>query len=126
GTALVHAYSTVPDEVGTLIEAVDSVTGRCITDNVTIVEGQLNPHLPPTAPDGRPNRHSILATPLRFRERPIGALCVESATFDAYSESHQDALVKVAAQLSLALARVQSAMATEVMRRIDVLSFSDE
>lgn len=126
GTSLVHAYSTIADEIGAVVENSMSVNGRCITENLTIIEQDLNPGLPERHPDGRPVRHSVLATPIRFQNKPVGALCIESSAVAAYTESHKDALVKVAAQVSLALERAQSVASAEAIKDLERLTFSDD
>jgi signal transduction histidine kinase len=125
GQFLENSYSTVESDVGNRVLAVDSLTNRCLTENGTINLGRVNPGLSNVRVDGSPERHSLLATPLRFRGKPIGVVSAESSEFDAFTESHANALVKVSAQASLALQRVQSSDMAQLFQDLDLLLFSD-
>jgi signal transduction histidine kinase len=125
GQFLENSYSTVESDVGKRVLAVESLTNRCLTGNETINLGRVNPESPTTKTDGAPERHSLLATPIRFRGTPIGVLAAESADFDAFTESHANALVKVSAQVSLALQRVQSSDMAQLFQDLDGMLFSD-
>ncbi|HCT80382.1 MAG TPA: hypothetical protein DGG94_08035 [Micromonosporaceae bacterium] len=127
GRFLENSYSTVEADVGERVLAIDSITSRCLTENVTINLGNLNSELPAQHDDGDHRiRRSLVATPIRLGEEPIGVLSAESTELDAFMRAHENVMAAVAAQVAIALQRVQSFDVDALVAYVDALVFSDD
>jgi signal transduction histidine kinase len=121
------AYSTREADIGGRVPAVDSVTSRCITKNQSINIGQLDPDAPTLATDGTEiNRCSVLATPIRLHNKPIGVLSVESPAVDAFTPAHESVAGAVAAQVAIALQHVESSDVAALFADLDELLFAEQ
>jgi signal transduction histidine kinase len=130
-TFLEPTYSNLTSVVGQLVPVSESITGLCLEadETINIPDITKSPHRDRYAPlrgyDGPP-MHSLLATPIRIRDTPVGVLNAESTAAGAFSAVHERVAAAVAAQVAMALQRTQTLDSTVLFADVDKLIIGDD
>jgi signal transduction histidine kinase len=130
-TFLEPAYSNLTSVVGQRVPIADSITGLCLETNETINIPDItkSPHRDRYEPlrgyEGPP-MHSLLATPIRIQDTPVGVLNAECTAPGAFSAVHERAAAAVAAQVAIALQRTQTLDSTVLFADVDRVIIGDD
>jgi signal transduction histidine kinase len=131
GTFLEPMYATLKSVQGQRIAISRSLTGLCLqTDTLVNV-----PNIPDNERDERYTPYkgyrgskmlSMLATPIRIRNIPVGVLNTESKFSDAFSPVHERIVSGIAAQVAIALQRTQTLDSSILLADVDRLMFASD
>jgi GAF domain-containing protein len=123
GAWLESTYSSAEVDDGQRVRIDDSITGRCFSENQVVMVHDLDQ--PPYDSMYIPIKgfnvpmRSLMCVPIRIGDRPVGVLSAESDRPAAFREAHADAMVKVGAQVAVALQRLQLFDTEALSRRLE-------
>jgi signal transduction histidine kinase len=130
GRFLETVYTTSNTDRGQLVPMSASLTGQCLTDDVTInvpdvtAEPYAQRYIPIHGYGG-PHMLSLMAVPIRVDDATIGVLNVESARPGAFGPMHERVSSTIAAQVAIALQRSQLFDQAALFADVDQLVFTD-
>jgi len=130
-TFLEPMYSNLKSVIGQRVPISISLTGECLVNDQTLnVSDVLEPpyslkYAPLRGYRGTPMR-SLLATPIQINDTAIGVLNVECKNPGAFKSVHERIMVAVAAQIAIALQRVQLREGTILLADVDRMMFANE
>lgn len=130
-TFLEPMYSNLKSVVGQRVPIAVSLTGECLeSDQALNVPDVLEP---PYSEKYAPLRgyrgthmRSLLATPIRINDMAIGVLNVECKTPGAFKPVHERIVAAIAAQIAIALQRVQLRQGSILLADVDRMMFASE
>jgi signal transduction histidine kinase len=128
GRSLETTYSATEVDNGQRVPINTSLTGRCFSTNQPVLVDDVTqvPHVAHYVPikgfEG-PGMRSLLSVPIRINNKPVGVLNVESRQPAAFRDVHADMMVKVAAQVAIAMQRLQLFDLDALFRKVDRLIF---
>jgi signal transduction histidine kinase len=126
GRFLEPAYSTTKSEVGQQIEISSCLVGECLDGDTPINVPDI------TAPQhasryvsirgyAGPPMQSLIAAPVKVHGTVVGVLAAESTRKDSFTSDHTEALTAIAAQVAMALQRVQAFNQNALFAEVDHL-----
>lgn len=124
GRFLETTYSSDGIDIGQRLPISQSIAGRCLTERVAINIPDLSEseykdlYTPITGYSGRQMR-SLLEMPIETNEDSVGVLCVESTRVGAFTVTHAQIMDNIAAQVAIALQRVQHFDREKLFARLD-------
>jgi signal transduction histidine kinase len=130
-TFLEPMYSNLISVVGQRVPISKSLSGLSLEEDRTVNIPNLanSRHRGRYAPlrgyRGAPMR-SLLVTPIRIRDTPVGVLNAESREIGAFQPVHERIIAAVAAQIAIALQRTQTLASTELFADVDRLIFAND
>ena len=130
-TFLEPTYSNLKSVVGQRVPISASLTGQCLDSDQTfnVADVLERPYSLKYAPlrgyRGTPMR-SLLATPIRINDTPIGVLNVESKTPGAFKAVHERIIAAIASQIAIALQRAQVLQGSILLADVDRMMFANE
>jgi signal transduction histidine kinase len=129
GRNLEAAYSTDRSSSPGRVAIGSSLAGTSVTAVSTVNVGDMTKH--PYAEmrttdngDVNPGSRSLLATPIKVGDTIIGVLSAESARLDAFNDVHERIIAAIAAQVAIALQRVQLFDQKQLFSEVDALIFA--
>jgi signal transduction histidine kinase len=130
GSDLATIYSSSDTDLGQRVPISRSVTGHCLNANATVNVADLSQggyddsYVPIQGYVGDEMR-SLLAVPVRVHDVAIGVLNAESTRADAFRPVHERVATAIAAQVAIALQRVQHFDQAALIAEVDQLIFTD-
>ncbi|HUD36847.1 MAG TPA: GAF domain-containing protein [Streptosporangiaceae bacterium] len=129
GRHLDAAYSTDESLITRRVAIGSSLAGSSITTMSTVNVGDVTQH--PYAGmyaagtgDSRHRSRSLLAAPIKVQDTIVGVLSAESGRLNAFSDMHERIITAIAAQVAIALQRVQLFDQKELFSEVDALIFA--
>jgi signal transduction histidine kinase len=126
GRFLETTYSGAGTDIGQLVPMTESLTGLCfIEDRVLNVGDVTEPPFDrlyvPIQGYEQSHLRSLVAAPIRLGDRPIGVISAESSRPYAFRTDHERILYSVAAQVAVALQRLQMFDTAKLFAEVDKL-----
>jgi signal transduction histidine kinase len=130
-TFLEPMYCNLKSVVGQRVPISTSLTGECLVSDRTfnvadVLEAPYSlKYAPLRGYRGTPMR-SLLATPIRINDTPIGVLNAESKTPGVFKAVHERIIAAIAAQIAIALQRAQVLQGSILLADVDRMMFDTE
>jgi signal transduction histidine kinase len=128
GRFLETTYSSDGLDIGQQLPIEGTIAGTCLTDRKVInipdvSASEYKDRYYPIAGYTGPEMRSLLETPIEMHDDSVGVLCVESTSVSAFTEVHAQIMEAIAAQVAIALQRVQHFDREKLFAKLDRMVF---
>lgn len=128
GGFLESIYSSMQSGIRQKVPISQSITGQCYSEGITMKVSDLaaKPYLDryiPIAGYHGERMRSLLAVPIRLHDTTVGVLNSESHLQGAFGHVHERVATAVAAQIAIALQRIQTFDQAALFSHVDQLIF---
>jgi|SRR5271165_6034607 len=130
-TFLEPTYSSLKSVVGQRVPISQSLTGMCLESDTLInvpdlLTSPLKEKYAPLRGYRGAEMRSLMATPIRIRDRVVGVLNVESRMPNAFKTVHERVATNISAQIAMALQSSQMLEASILLSDVDRILFDED
>jgi signal transduction histidine kinase len=124
GRFLETSYSSDGVDIGQRLPIAGSIAGECLTEGKTIyipdlTSSEYQPNYHPIAGYKGSEIRSLLEVPIEVRKDSMGVICLESTKVNAFTPMHAQITDAIAAQVAIALQRVQHFDREKLFAKLD-------